>query len=250
MKKLFALLFIAVLPSKAATTFIAPAMGNFDLRQWKLTLPIADSDGYAAEIMSDELLSGYASKYFYLDANGKMTFWTPVTGDLATTPNSSYPRTELREIIGENTRDDWNWEGHHTLRGCLWVSQVSMSQKVIVGQIHSYDEPLAKVQWYNGKVYAQIKKQENGLNGELKTELASPGSSMFCYTIDSNAGVVTVSVNGGNSASYDYVSADPNWKLQKFYFKAGSYCQEKISLISSSDSMGCKVRFRSLSSAH
>ena len=44
-------------------------------------------------------MAGYASKYFYLDDKGKMTFWTPVNGKLATTPNSSYPRSELREIM-------------------------------------------------------------------------------------------------------------------------------------------------------
>lgn len=97
---------------------------------------------------------------------------------------------------------------------------------MIIGQIHSYGVPLVKLQWYNGDVYAQIKRQENGENGEIKTKLASPGANKFCYTIDSNAGVVNVSVAGGGTATYDYVGTDPNWKLQKFYFKAGSYCQE------------------------
>ena len=249
MKKLILLCLLSMASVQAATTYISPATGNFDLRQWKITLPIADSSGDAAEISPDEIMAGYASKYFYLDDKGKMTFWTPVNGKLATTPNSSYPRSELREIIGDNSRDDWNWEGHHTLQACVWVSQVSMSKKVIVGQIHSYGEPLVKLQWYNGDVYAQIKRQENGENGEIKTKLASPGANKFCYTIDSNAGVVNVSVAGGGTATYDYVGTDPNWKVQKFYFKAGSYCQEKIGA-DTTPSAGCKVRFGSMVSRH
>lgn len=250
MKKLIALCVLSASSAYAATTYIAPATNTaaFDLRQWKLTLPIPNSSGGPLEIKKDALMT-YASKYFYLDDKGKMTFWTPVNGKLATTSNSTYPRTELREIIGADERDDWNWEGHHTLQACLWVAQTSVSKKVIVGQIHSYDQPLVKLQWYNGEVYAQIKRQEDGLNGEIKTKLATPGTSQFCYTIDSNAGVVTVSVKGGGTATYDYVGTDPNWKTQKFYFKAGSYCQEHIG-VDPSSTAGCKVRFGSLVTAH
>jgi hypothetical protein len=250
MKTLIAIYILSITSVQAATIYAPPTAGNFDLRQWKITLPTADNSRRATEIMPDQIMTGYANKYFYLDNNAKMTFWAPVNGaNLATTDNSSYPRSELREMIGDNDRDDWNWEGHHTLQACLWVSQTSASQKVIVGQIHSYNEPLVKLQWYKGDVYAQIKRQENGSNGEIKTKLASPGASKFCYTIDSNAGVVNVSVRGGNTATYDYVGTDPNWMKQKFYFKAGSYCQEKIGA-DATPNAGCKVRFQSLTSAH
>jgi hypothetical protein len=240
---------IAAASAQAVAGYISPATGNFDLRQWKITLPTADKSGGAAEIIPDEIMAGYASKYFYLDDKGKMTFWAPVNGSIATTDNSTYPRSELREIIGDNQRDDWNWEGHHTLSGCLWVSQTSISKKVIVGQIHSYNQPLVKLQWNNGSVIAQIKRKENGKNGEITTKLATPGSSQFCYTIDSNAGVITVKVKGGGTATYDYIGTDPNWKKQKFYFKAGAYCQEHVGTDPDANA-GCKIRFSSLTSAH
>lgn len=250
MKKLIALCVLSATSAYAATTYLAPTTGNFDLRQWKITLPTADSSGGAAEIMPDEIMAGYASKYFYLDSNGKMTFWVPINGsNLSTTDNSSYPRSELREMIGDNARDDWNWEGHHTMQACLWVAQVPMTKKVIIGQIHSYNNPLIKLQWENGSVYSLAKRQENGANGDIKTLLATPGTNKFCYTIDSNAGVLNVSVDGGKKSTYDYVVGDPNWKNQKFYFKAGAYCQEKIGYETTAGA-GCKVRFGSLVTAH
>lgn len=250
MKKLIALCVLSATSAYAATTYLAPTTGNFDLRQWKITLPTADSSGGAAEIMPDEIMAGYSSKYFYLDSNGKMTFWVPINGsNLATTDNSSYPRSELREMIGDNARDDWNWEGHHTMQACLWVAQVPMTKKVIIGQIHSYNNPLIKLQWENGSVYSLTKRQENGANGDIKTLLAAPGTNKFCYTIDSNAGVLNVSVDGGKKSTYDYVVGDPNWKNQKFYFKAGAYCQEKIGYETTAGA-GCKVRFGSLVTAH
>lgn len=249
MKKIIVLCALSMTAAQVSAAYIAPATGNFDLRQWKITLPTADSSGGAAEIMPDEIMAGYASKYFYLDNKGKMTFWTPVDNSIATTDHSTFPRSELREIIGDNQRDDWNWEGHHTLSGCLWVSQTSMSKKVIIGQIHSYDKPLVKLQWNNGSVIAQIKRQENGKNGEISVKLATPGTSQFCYTIDSNAGVATVKIKGGGSVTYDYVGTDSNWKSQKFYFKAGAYCQEHAG-VDPDAKAGCKVRFSSLTSAH
>ena len=62
MKKLIALCVLSATSAYAATTYLAPTTGNFDLRQWKITLPTADSSGGAAEIMPDEILAGYASK--------------------------------------------------------------------------------------------------------------------------------------------------------------------------------------------
>lgn len=249
MKKLIALCVLSATSAYAATTYIAPATGPFDLRQWKETLPVANSSGGLIEIMPDQLAT-YASKYFYLDSNNKMTFWAPVNGaDLVTTKNSDYPRSELREMIGANDRDDWNWEGHHTMKACLWVAQVPSTKKVVIGQIHSYNNPLIKLQWENGSVYSLTKRNEDGSNGDIKTLLAAPGTNKFCYTIDSNAGVLNVAVDGGKTSTYDYVVGDPNWMNQKFYFKAGAYCQEKINY-ETTPGAGCKVRFGSLVTAH
>lgn len=57
MKKLILLCMLSMASVQAATTYISPATGNFDLRQWKITLPIADSSGDAqGESMSAQFL--------------------------------------------------------------------------------------------------------------------------------------------------------------------------------------------------
>ena len=63
MKKLILLCMLSMASVQAATTYISPATGNFDLRQWKITLPIADSSGDAAEISPDEIMAGYAALF-------------------------------------------------------------------------------------------------------------------------------------------------------------------------------------------
>ena len=55
MKKLIALCVLSATSAYAATTYIAPATGPFDLRQWKETLPVANSSGGLIEIMPDQL---------------------------------------------------------------------------------------------------------------------------------------------------------------------------------------------------
>lgn len=106
MKKLIALCVLSVTSAYAATTYIAPATGPFDLRQWKETLPVANSSGGLIEIMPDQLAT-YASKYFYLDSNNKMTFWAPVNGtDLVTTKIPIIHVLNYAEMIGDTDRDD------------------------------------------------------------------------------------------------------------------------------------------------
>jgi hypothetical protein len=77
----------------------ADPSGNFDLSNWKITLPVDQSGtiiGTAQEIKS---LSGYQDlNYFYTGADGAMVFRAAVDG--ATTSGSKYARSELREMIG------------------------------------------------------------------------------------------------------------------------------------------------------
>src|SRR5689334_23501229 len=76
-----------------------PPGGNFDLSHWKLTLP----DASASELSAAQLVAGYTNaSFFFTGPDGAMVFWCPVTG--GTTSGSSYPRSELRELI--NPSDD------------------------------------------------------------------------------------------------------------------------------------------------
>jgi|GEM_PF-367871 len=138
----------------------APPSGNFDLSHWKITLPDA------SEVSAATLSSGYElENTFYTDpVTGGMVFRCPNLAD--TTTNSSYSRTELREMLapsGSASAAGNNWvmstsssaarsaaggvDG--TLRATLTVDRVSTTGdsakigRVIVGQIHGPDsEPI------------------------------------------------------------------------------------------------------------
>ena len=70
-----------------------PPSGNFDLSFWKLTRP------NNTERDEDALVNGYyKAGEFYTDTiTGAMVFWCPNNG--RTTSNTSFPRTELREML-------------------------------------------------------------------------------------------------------------------------------------------------------
>ena len=145
------------------STFV-PGTGSFDWSAWKLTIPVdLDGDGDADEITED--LSGYSSDYFMQNTDGSV-WMTTGTGDLATTENSSYGRTELRGMINPDAGDkdignnmvlstasaaDQEAAGavDGTLTATMSVDQVSETGdparvgRTVIGQIHSTEnEPL------------------------------------------------------------------------------------------------------------
>lgn len=148
-----------------------PPSENFDLLQWKLTLPVdRDGDGKVDEISEQDLQGWEDRRYFHTDpVTGGMVFRTLPTG--TTTSGSSYARTELREMlrrgdesiktrIDDGTPNKNNWvfssapkEAQElaggvdgTLRATLSVNQVTrMGEagkvgRVIIGQIHAKDD--------------------------------------------------------------------------------------------------------------
>lgn len=154
---------------------VAPSE-NFDLADWKLTLPVdRDQDGKADEISEVKLADGWSDPaLFYTDpVTGGMVFRTPQTA-AATTLTSKYRRTELREMLragdlsidtrnsdGTPNANNWVFPGTPeearvkaggvggVLRATLTVNQVTRLGdpghvgRVIIGQIHAKDhEPL------------------------------------------------------------------------------------------------------------
>ena len=139
-----------------------PPSGNFDLSYWKLTRP------NGTERDEDALINGYTKEgEFYTDSEtGAMVFWCPNNG--STTANTSFSRTELREMIrrGDTSistqginKNNWvfssstmeNQEAAGGVDGVmtatLTVDHVSLTSdefrkvgRTIVGQIHASDD--------------------------------------------------------------------------------------------------------------
>lgn len=149
-----------------------PPAENFDLSAWKITVPYdKDGDGKVDEIKEQELSSGWQDpEVFYTDpATGGMVFRSIPGG--TTTSGSSYPRSELREMMragnteiatrdesGKPTRNNWVLSSapreaqdmaggvDGILTATLAVNEVTRTGesgkvgRVIIGQIHAKDD--------------------------------------------------------------------------------------------------------------
>jgi Alginate lyase len=168
-----------------------------------------------------------------------MTFWDPESG--VTTPNSSYARTELRQMNSDGTAADWTLAGNHTLSAELRV--VSVTSNVCVGQVHlgsggMSTKPLAELYYHsNGNIYLGTENSPSG--GQTLHYITNVALGVhWTYVINVNGNTINLTVNGSKT-SY---SIPTSFNAYHQYFKAGDYNQSS----SSSTSKGAKVKFYSL----
>ena len=109
---------------------------SIDLSTWELQTCVKKGDGVLS-IPSDKLLQGYTSEYFFYNPESSVTFICPSNG--ATTKNSKYPRTELRE---RRPNKEWALKGQHSLDANCRVTKLAGGKGVIIGQIHGTDSKL------------------------------------------------------------------------------------------------------------
>lgn len=232
--------------SPALRTDVPPG-GNFDLSVWELQLPIG-SPGSPTTIPPSQLQgdSGYSNPaYFWTDANdGSMTFWDPESG--VTTPNSSYPRTELREMNADGSAADWPLAGTHTLAATLRI--VSVTKSVCVGQVHlgtggSSTKPLLEL-YYDSSGDITLGTENSPDGGQTLHPVGTvPMGTQWSYRITISGGdTIDLTVNGATT-TYPIASS---FDAYHQYFKAGDYNQSA----SSSTTNGAKVKFYALSVAH
>ena len=230
-----------------------------NLSNWKLTLPISQRNYFKsggsspAEILpSNEnplnikpLNQGFSdSNYFYavdVDKDGQVdegidyvVFRTPLIGG-ATTTNSSYVRSELRELydwqLGESTSlANWNNEGKHRLQATLRIDKYSANDsQTVIGQIHAKDsdKALIKLQWdgVNKPIRAII--NENPTTGKpFSLEFDTVGLNKFTYDIQLNENTLSITVNNTTrQLTFGEGRMSKQWDDHEFYFKAGNYAQ-------------------------
>jgi hypothetical protein len=227
-----------------------PPQPTFDLNNWKLTLPVDDAGvkaGKASEVSAQALVAGYQDDYFFLNEQGQLVFWCPVDG--AVTEGTEYPRTELREML--DTRDpsiNWTSAGTHLLDAECRVLALPSSEKVIIGQIHSYSgkaKPLIKLQYYKNRLEALVKTSPLDGRDQKLTFDSLPLESEIRYQIKLQGDSLTLTVNG-RSQSVNILENSSAWAGQTFYFKAGCYVQDNLG----SPSEGGRVVFSKLAVTH
>lgn len=207
----------AALPSQRAQASGRCVPGDIiDLRNWKLTLPVNN-----AQEVKPPALKSYESGYFnHPPTCTSVVFKTPVGG--ATTPGSSYPRTELREMASNGTKLA-SWSGTSGTHEMAWRVAVESfppaKPQVVVGQVHDADDDVVQV-LYDGKAGAITYRWLGETTGELVS-----GYQLGMYVdlkIVVSGGTFNLYANGALKASRSRPSSG-------MYFKAGSYPQSNPS---------------------
>lgn len=219
----------------------------FDWDGWKITMPVNGETYYndgntksAAELLpsncSEETFNDNLSNDYFWSDNEGLHFKVPMNLD-GKTPNTSYIRSELRELHDWNpcnstSAANWSYGGNHTLEATLRIDDYNKDKaKVVVGQIHGHDISYAtiKVHWEgDDKPIRVIYNERPDKSSSEDVKLGYVDSSGFwSYTvkmtnngIELTAGGVTKTLEFGDELSND-------WKDEDFYFKAGLYPQEK-----------------------
>jgi len=110
-----------------------PPSQNFDLSYWNLSVPTdADNNGRSDTINEAKLNQGYQNPdYFYTAPDGGMVFKVPVKG-FKTSKNTSYTRTELREMLrrGDTSIDTRNGSGLPNKNNWVFSSAPKEAQKL------------------------------------------------------------------------------------------------------------------------
>lgn len=230
-------------------TKVAPG-GNFDLSLWQLQLPTGSTN--SPKTVNPSALkgpNGYQDSYFYTDTtDGAMTFWDPENG--VHTPNSSFARSELREMNSNGSAANWSVSGTHTLSATVKVTKVPSS--VCVGQIHigsalksglaPSTKPLLELYYHkNGDIVLGIEDSPSG--GQTPHTLDNvPLNTAFSYVIQLTGGKINVSING-EKHSFTMPSSFTGYGE---YFKVGDYDQTA----GSSASVGATVKVYALAVSH
>ncbi|WP_299325231.1 polysaccharide lyase family 7 protein [uncultured Maribacter sp.] len=238
-------------------------LANIDLSHWKVTIPEGTGKGGAISVEPPEILD-YATNeilkpYMYNDSTkGALTFYAyPTT---ATTANTKYSRSELREqMVPGDDNVNWTFKQGGTLKAKLSVDDVSRDKngkyhKVIILQIHgrlTNDQkelikqkdnnapPVLKIYWQNGKIRVKTKKlkytdvnaigilheeawtDDEGFNFEEEV-----GFGKFQIEVKVTDGKMVVSLNKTEFAVYDDFNMK-RWGVFENYFKAGNYFQSR-----------------------
>ena len=248
---------------------------KIDLSHWKVTLPV----GKPTEVEPPEILD-YATNetvlpFMYNDStDGSLVFYT-YPG--ASTANSSYSRTELREqmVPGSNTTN-WTFPEGGRMKGTLAMEEISKdndgdNHRTIIMQIHgrltneqrdligendNNAPPILKIYWVDGKVRVKTKevKDENATYEELlsvdgwtddegvyfKEEV---GFEKFTLEIIASDGKMEIILNDDEKLVYEGIHME-KWSIFENYFKAGNYLATK------DEGSFAKVKYYDLTVSH
>ena len=207
-----------------------------DLENWFLTLPIGPA-GDPDSIDQPELLD-YRSEWFDLTPDGTgVVFRAPAGG--VTTKNSKYPRSELREMNGEEKAAWSNTEGTHTLETRQAITQVPRAKpEVVSAQIHDGGDDVLQIRLERSTLVAQYDDGREQIVIDPVYRLGTP----YDLRVVAENGRITVFYNGEQRAEIE--RSGSSW-----YWKIGAYTQSNPERGEDADAEGVVVVY-SLSIEH
>ncbi|TQM38887.1 polysaccharide lyase family 7 protein [Pseudonocardia cypriaca] len=181
-----------------------------DPSKWYLTLP-SGSEGKPDTVETNDLAT-YASKWFQLNDSKDGVVFTANAGG-ATTVNSHYPRSELREMInGEKA----SWDGRsgtHTMELEEAITKTPANKPdVISAQIHGGDDDIMQIHLSGTRLTVKYADGDKDVELDPSYKLGE----RFRVKIQSAEGRVKVWFNGALKADLPIFGAES-------YFKAGAY---------------------------
>lgn len=193
-----------------------PQPSALDFTNWTLMLPTGgqgdpDND-YPAK-------TGEVPNVFFKNTDGSYTFRTRVDG--VHSPNSQYPRTELREMKDANWgKAAWsNKSGTHTLELRQAITHTPVAKPhVVSAQIHDGSDDVMQVR-LEGK---ELAVHYNDGNSKVLIDPNYQVGTFFDVKIEASGSRIKVSYNGVQKA--DIAKSGSNW-----YFKTGCYVQSNPS---------------------
>ena len=234
---------------------------KIDLNNWKVTLPIGKPSEIKPPAILDYPNVDVLKDFMYNDStDGSLVFYTHPG---ASTRNSSYSRTELREqMVPGSNKTNWTFAQGGRMKGTLAVADVSTEKngkpsKVIIMQIHgrltneqrdligeddNNAPPVLKIYWDKGgriRVKTKELKDVNASEKELLKTSAwkddkghnfktNVGKEKFTLEVIASEGKLEVILNEDESVVFDNIHMQ-KWGVFENYFKAGNYLQSKAS---------------------
>lgn len=191
-----------------------------DLTDWKETLPTGASEK-PTEILQASLSTFASPPYFQVNAAGDgVQFRAPVNG--VTTSGSGYPRSELREMTDNGTKNaSWSTtSGTHALFIDQAITAVPQTKKhVVAGQIHDSGDDVIVIRLEYPKLFIDI----NGQTGPTLDPNYTLGKR-FTVGFVATEGKIKVYYNGSSTPAYTLSKSGSG-----NYFKAGAYTQSNCS---------------------
>ncbi|WP_288954685.1 polysaccharide lyase family 7 protein [uncultured Polaribacter sp.] len=235
---------------------------DIDFSNWKVTLPVDENNnGSPDEYRPSDLINGgyralkAVQPFMYDDiSDSSIVFYTFPS---QSTANSSYSRTELRElIVPSNSKINWTLETGGTMKGKLKMMEISKDNsssreyhRTIVMQIHGIlsitdknrlgvssnnGPPLIKMTWIDGDlwVYKKSLVNENTTGDDLldvsnatwkdeKYNMGTVGFDEFEFRITASKGKIELQLNNNTPYIFEDISL-AKWPFEN-YFKAGNY---------------------------